>query len=123
MTKWIVSGVLIALTVLFACLKFVWVGFVYFGVSSLSLLCLYWIYERIKLYRKDYHLNFEQAFIAYKADYINYSNSSTEDFENNIQEHYKYFKKMLRREKFIDIFKIIFILMVFVVCIVAMIGI
>lgn len=122
MKKWIISGILVALAILFACLKSVWTGFVYFGIVCLSALCLFWIYVRIKLYIKVYHTDFNKQFIGYKADYINTYNIREEDFENILTSHVKEFKKLLRREKIVDIFKILFIMSVFVVCIVAIIG-
>ena len=123
MKKWIISGILTGLTILFACLKPVWTGFVFLGITCMALLSAYTIYYLIKLYIRDYYTNFEKAFIAYKADYINYNNSSSKEFEENLDKHLSYFKKRLRREKAVDIFKIIFVLTILIVCIIVMIGI
>lgn len=74
------------------------------------------------MYIKDYYINFDKEFAAYKADTINVTNISSEDFDNNLSSHKKDFKKLLRRDKLIDIFKILFIVSLFAVCIIAMIG-
>lgn len=121
MKKWIISGVLVLLCILFASLKSVWTGFIYLGISSLCLLCIYWIYLRILLYIKDYHTNFDKAFISYKADYVNSMNITAQEFEANLILHLKEFKKLLRREKFVDIFKILFIIAIVVSCIIAIV--
>lgn len=123
MIKWIISGILAGLTILFACLKSVWAGFIYLGISCAVLLCGYCIYLQIKMYIRDYRTNFEKAFIRYKADYINYNNVSAEEFDNDIDSHLSYFKKRLRREKAVDIFKILFVLSILVVFVIVMIEI
>jgi len=123
MIKWIITGLLASLTIGFAFLKSVWAGFIYLGIVCITLLCAYWIYIRIKLYIKDYRTNFEKAFIAYKADYVNTYNITSEEFEKNFDSHLSHFKDMLRKEKAVDIFIILFILVVLIMCIVAMIKI
>lgn len=123
MIKWIITGGLASLTITFACLKSVWAGFIYLGIICITLLCLYWIYIRAVQYKIDYYDNFEKAFIVFKADYVNSSNITTEEFENNQDVYLKEFKKLLRKDKLIDIFKILFIVVVLIVCIVAMIEI
>ena len=122
MKKWIILGVLAALCILFACLKSVWTGFIYLGIASLSLLCVYLVYLRIKLYKRDYYDNFQRAFVVYKADYVNSYNITAEEFENNLPIHMKEFKKLMRREKFVDIFKILAIIAFIVACIIGVIN-
>ena len=121
MTKWIIIAILIALSILFACLKAVWTGFVFFVVACLCLLCFYLMYLQIRKYIKDYHTDFDKIFIGYKAEYVNANNITSEEFESNKEFHIKAFKKLLRREKAIDIFKILFILSLVVAAIIAII--
>lgn len=121
MKKWIILGVLLALTILFAILKSVWTGFVYFAIASLTLMCLYITYLLIKKYIFDYHANFESEFLGYRADYINSNNITREEFDDKLTFHLKSFKKILKKEKFIDIFKILFVISIFAVCIVTII--
>lgn len=121
MTKWVISGIFAILCIVFAMLKSVWTGFIYFAITFLSLLCLFLVFLRIKLYIKEYHTDIEKEFKGYKADYINTNNISEEEFEANKLFHLKKFKKNLRSYKFIDIFKILFILSIVAICIFAII--
>ena len=121
--NWTIIGLLVSLIITFACLKTAWAGFVYFGISCIVLLCAFIIYLRIKLYIKDYYTNYDKAFIVFRAEIINTSNMTSEDFDNNIQSYQKEFNKLLRREKMIDIFKMLFIVTVLVVSIIAIIKI
>lgn len=123
MIKWIVSSIFIVLSLLFACLKSVWAGFLYLAIISLASLCIYLTILRIKCYIKDFHINFEKAFIVYKADYVNTYNITSEEFENHLIDHLREFEKLLKREKFVDLFKILFILSLLVVCVVALLNI
>lgn len=121
MIKWIISGVLIIFSLIFSILKSVWAGFIYLGVICLSLLCLYWIYIRVNLYILEYHKNFDKEFLMYKADKINSTDISSEDFENNKAFYVKKFKKSLRKDKLIDLSKIFFMLTLFIVCMITLI--
>ena len=116
--KWIISAILLALVIIFTALKSVWSGFVYFAIPFMALLCLYWIVLLILYYKEDYYDNFEEDFRRFKAETVNTYNVSTEEFENNINFYIKKLKKSLRFDKTIDVFKIIFVLTIFVIFIV-----
>ena len=96
MIKWIIIGLLTALTITFAFLKSVWAGFIYLGISFLSLLAIYILYIRIRKYIIDYYTNFEKAFVRYRADYINSYNITINQFEENLEEHKRTFKDLLK---------------------------
>lgn len=121
MIKWIIVGVLTALTITFAFLKSVWTGFIYLGISFLSLLAIYVLYIRIRKYITDYYTNFEKAFVRYRADYINSHNITSQEFEQNIEEHQKTFKDLFRKEKAVDMFIMLFILTILIVSIISII--
>lgn len=116
----IVSGILLVLMIVSACLKSVWAGFIYFAMSFLILLCIYWLANMIIHYLEDYYYSFEEEFKEYRAEIINSSLLSSQEFDQNKEEYIKKYKKSLRKYKFIDISKMIFVLMVIVICIIAM---
>lgn len=118
--NFIVSAVLIILMITTLFLKSVWLGFMYFSLSFLILLCVYWIVNLILYYLQDYYYSFEEDFMQYRAEVINDSLVTTASFDENKELYIKKFKKSLRKYKLIDIAKMIFLLMVVVVCIVAM---
>ena len=80
MIKWIISGCLLGLAILFVCLKSVWTGFLYLSLAFLCALCLFWVYIRIKIYIRDYHTNFDKAFVNYKADVLNNTNATAGNY-------------------------------------------
>ncbi len=114
MKKWIASGVLIALIILFACIKSVWSGFIYFSLAFLGILCILWVVLLTYYYIEDYYKHFDEDFKQYKAEIINDYNIDTIDFEGNIELYIKKYKKSLRLDKFIDICKIVFVIAIFV---------
>jgi len=111
---------LIVLIVLFVCLKSLWEGFMYFSLSFLSLLSLYWLFNYIIYYLEDYYYNFESDFIEYKAELINSTSLTSQEIENDLNQYIKKYKKSIRKYKLIDITKILFFVMVFVICMVSM---
>ncbi len=111
---------LLIVAVVTACLNDFWAGFVYFSLTSLSALCIYWGVIFILRYREDYFLSFQEEYKFYKINLINSSNLTLEDIEKNDKYYIKKFKKTLLRDKVIDIFKIILAFMFAIICIVAM---
>lgn len=111
---------LLIVAVVTACLNDFWACFVYFSLTSLSALCIYWGVIFILRYREDYFLSFQEEYKFYKINLINSSNLTLEDIEKNDKYYIKKFKKTLLRDKVIDIFKIILALMFAIICIVAM---
>ena len=120
MKKWFITGGLLALLILFIILRSVWAGFVYFAISVLMVICLYWTVLFILSYIEVYYKNFEADFKSYKANIINTTNMTSQEFEENLVFHIKNFKKSQRMSKAIDIFKILFIFTIFVVIIVVL---
>ncbi|MBO5394941.1 MAG: hypothetical protein J6A28_03450 [Clostridia bacterium] len=118
--KYIVTAVLASLIILSGCLKGVWSGFIYFAVSFLALLSLYWGAVLIYKYIDDYKWQFEEDFAYYKAQTINSTSITEKDFEAARALYVKKFKRTLVRDKIIDIFKILFCLSMVVICIVAL---
>ncbi len=112
--RWLISAILIAFTILFIALKSVWSGFVFIALPFLTLFCIYWIVILIIDYINDYHKHFDDEFIRYRTEMINFKNVTPEEFEQNLQLHIKKFKKSLRFDKFIDICKILFVISVFI---------
>ncbi len=121
MKRWLISAILIALTILFIALKSVWSGFVYIALPFLALFCIYWTVILIIFYIQDYYKNFNDEFSHYRAEIINYKNISSEEFERNLPLHIKAFKKSLRFDKFVDIGKILFVLTVCIIIFVVVI--
>jgi len=92
----------------------------YFSLSFLSLLSLYWLFNYIIYYLEDYYYNFESDFIEYKAELINSTSLTSQEIENDLNQYIKKYKKSIRKYKLIDITKILFFVMVFVICMVSM---
>ena len=59
--KIIITSILAGLIILTACLKNVWTGFVYFSVSFLAALCLFWCGMFIYSYIENYKWHFENG--------------------------------------------------------------
>ena len=116
----IISFILALVMVVSICLKSVWGGFIYFSLSSLTLLGIFWFINLIINFLEDYYYSFEEDFKEYKAEMINSTALTSETFEENRPLYIKKYKKSLRRYKFIDICKMLFLLMVVVICIVVM---
>ncbi len=116
----IITVSLLIVALVTACLNDVWAGFVYFSLSSLTVLCLYWGVIFIFRYREDYFINFQEDYKFYKINLINSSNLTLEDIEKNDKFYIKKFKKTLIRDKIVDIFKILLAFVFAIICIVAM---
>lgn len=115
-----VTASLLALIILTICLRSLWIGFMYFSLSFLIILCFYWFVYLILLYLEDYYYCFDEDFIKYKAELINSSNITILEFEQNQLFYIKKFKKSMRKYKLIDIFKILFLLTVIIIALVSM---
>ena len=74
----------------------------------------------IVYYVEDYYFSFDEDFKEYKAELINSTNVTSEQFEENLNLYIKDYKKSIRKFKAIDIFKILFLLVVIILCILAM---
>ncbi len=121
MKNFLVTIILLSLTVLFASLQMYWGGLVYFALSCLIILCIYWIVIFCRQYYFDYHLSFDEEFKIYCVNIINSTSVTTQYVNENIEYYKKQFKKSLIRDKLIDISKILVALSIMVVCIVGMI--
>ena len=108
------------LAVGFALLKDVWGGFIIFSISFLCLFCLYLAAVFIYQYLSDYKWGFEEDFAYYKAEMINSTAISEEEFENHRDAFIKKYKNSIARDKMIDIIKIVMSIMGAIICIVAL---
>jgi hypothetical protein len=72
-------------------------------------------------YVEDYHINFEQYFEEYRNEEIALKRISTEEFEKNREEFIKKYKKIILRDKIVDICKILCLLAFIVICIIAIV--
>lgn len=117
MWRFIVTAVGVALIATFGALKNTWAGFNYFALVFTCLLCLYWIISlSIDYYYKFIKVD-EQEFKLYKAQLVNYKNIPLSDIELNEKLYIKKFKKSQRKDKLIEIGKILFLLGIFIGCI------
>lgn len=105
--KYWVLGALGLLAVVTGALKDLWGGFSYIALSFLVLFCLYLAAVFIYQYLEDYKWHFDEDFAYYKAETINTSALSEEEFEKNREIFIKKYKNSIAREKTIDIFKIL----------------
>ncbi len=119
--KWIVSSILVFMSVLFALLKDVFSASVYISLSFLILLSAYWTVEFIVGYIFSFHKKFEERFEMYLVYLINSSELTSEDIQMGRESLKKKFKKSLRREKLIEIGKILVAVTIMITTIVILI--
>ncbi len=122
MRNFLVTLILLVLIILFVSLQSLWGGLVYFALSFLIVLCIYWIVIFILQYINDYYKSFDEDFKFYCIDLINSTNMTTSEVNENIEELKKDYKKSLIRDKIIDIAKILVAVSVIAACIAGMIA-
>ena len=114
MRNWIVSIVLVVLAVIFGLLTYVWANFLYFSVTLLALLALYWTVELILDYVFEYKTCFQEKFDLYKAKIVNTTSYTSDDIEKGQSSFKKRFKRTLLRDKTVDLLKIFIALGIFI---------
>ena len=117
----IVTLLSILLLILFAVLKTIWIGFVYFAIVTLIGICLYWIVIISINYIYEYRTNLLSGFKFFCAKIINSSNVTTQMIEDDKENYIKKYKKSLVKEKVIEWVKILFLLSIIIVSIVAIV--
>ena len=116
----LVTGILIVLIVLFAALQSFWQGCLYFALSFMIILSIYWIVIFILQYIEDYYKSFDDDFKAYCVELINRTELTTSQVSSNIEFYKKRYKKTLIRDKLIDIAKMFVALSIIIACIIGM---
>lgn len=104
---YIISAVIIVLSIVFALLINVWDGFTYFVLSLLTLLSLAWAGHLIRYYLMDFKEQAEEEFKLFKAETVNVKNITSEEFDKNEQAFRKEYNKKLVKYRIIHISKII----------------
>lgn len=122
MRNFLVTLILLVLIILFVSLQSLWGGLVYFALSFLIVLAIYWIIIFILQYINDYYKSFDEDFKFYCIDLINSTNMTTSEVNENIEELKKDYKKSLIRDKIVDIAKILVAVSVIAACIAGMIA-
>ena len=104
---YIISAVIIVLCIIFALLIDVWASFSYFVLSLMTILTLVWAGYLIYNYVTDFKKQLDDDFAYYKAEKINSTSVTSNEFEKNEQAYRKEFNKSARKTKFLEICKII----------------
>ena len=104
---YIISAVIIVICIILALLINVWSGFSYFVLSLMTALTLVWAGYLIYNYVTDFKKQLEEEFAYFKAEKINTTSVTSEEFENNELTYRKEFNKSAKRSKFFEICKII----------------
>ena len=104
---YIISAFIIVLCIIFALLIDVWAGFSYFVFSFMTLLTLVWAGYLIYNYLTDFKKQLEEDFAFFKAEKINATNVTSEEFEKNEQAYRKEFNKRTTKTKIFEICKIV----------------
>ena len=104
---YIISAVIIVLCVIFALLIDVWGSFSYFVLALMTVFSLVWAGFLIYNYMTDFKKQLEEDFSYYKAEKINSTSVTSEEFEKNEQAYRKEFNKSARKSKIFEICKII----------------
>lgn len=107
MIKFIVTSVLVVLTIIFGCLQTVWAGFAYFALAFGCVVSLMWtiilLYEYFQDYKRE---NLEEQYRIYCAQLVNSTALTLDLIKSHDKIYYKKFKKTLVKEKLIEWFKI-----------------
>lgn len=104
---YIISAVIIVLCIIFALLIDVWASFSYFVLSLMTILTLVWAGYLIYNYVTDFKKQLDDDFAYYKAEKINSTSVTSEEFEKNELAYRKEFNKSTRKTKLLEICKII----------------
>ena len=104
---YIISASIIALCIVFALLINVWAGFQIFVLTLMSALSLVWAGFLIYNYLTDFKKQLADEFSYFKAEKINSTTVTSEEFEKNELAYEKEYQKTTRRAKFFEICKII----------------
>lgn len=97
---YIVTSILVVLAGLFAILNRFWVGFAYFVLTCLCLLCLFWGAWQIYKYHTDFKQDMAKQFVFFKANKINNTNITEEVFDKNLKIYQKEFKRKTFKDRF-----------------------
>ncbi len=104
---YIISAVIIVLCIIFALLIDVWASFSYFVLSLMTALTLVWAGYLIYNYVTDFKKQLDDDFAYYKAEKINSTSVTSEEFEKNELAYRKEFNKSTIKTKLLEICKII----------------
>lgn len=104
---YIISAVIIVLCIIFALLIDVWASFSYFVLSLMTALTLVWAGYLIYNYLTDFKKQLDEDFDYFKAEKINSTSVTSEEFEKNELAYRKEFNKSARKTKLLEICKII----------------
>lgn len=96
---YIVTAGLIALAALFAILNKVWSGFVYFVLSSMLLLALFWAVWLIFQFFTTYKQELDESFKYYRAKKVGEGQISAEAFDAAEKTYRKQFEKSMLKDK------------------------
>ena len=110
MLNLIITAVAVALIVTFGLLNSVWAGFSYFAIFFFASICIYWLYVLISSYIYQYKNKLEEKYQLYCASLVNNSSVTMEEIAKNNEVYVKQFKRTLRREKAIEICKILVVI-------------
>lgn len=104
---YIISAVIIVLCIIFALLIDVWASFSYFVLSLMTALTLVWAGYLIYNYLTDFKKQLDEDFDYFKAEKINSTSVTSEEFKKNELAYRKEFNKSTRKTKLLEICKII----------------
>ncbi len=96
---YIVTAILVVLTALFAILNRVWAGFVYFALSALLVLSLFWGVWLIYMYFTDFKLQLAQQYKYFRAKKIGEGQTTESVFNQNEASFKKEFNKSVLKDK------------------------
>ncbi len=116
-----ITGGAVILAALFAILNRFWTGFVYFVLSSLLVLALFWGVWLIYKYFTDFKKELKERFVLYKANKINSTNATSDVVDANESAYLKQFNRLVLKDKIIKWFIILFCFSVAVMFVIGMI--
>lgn len=103
----VISACIIVLCIIFAFLIDVWEGFSYFVLAFMAVLSLVWAGYLIVNYLTDFKRQLNDNFAYYKAEKINSTSVTSEEFDKNELAYRKEYNKTTCKSKILEICKII----------------
>lgn len=118
---YIVTAIIFVLVAIFALVVKFWAGFVYFVLALLLLLSLFWFLWFIYRYNTALKTELQEKYEIYKAEKINKTHMSIEEYNQNEVAYKKEFSKLAIKDKLRYVGLMLFCLAIAVAMLTAMI--
>ncbi len=118
---YIITMIALALAGIFALLVKVWTGFMYFVLTMLMLLAIFWGVWQIYKYFTEFKQLTEKKYALFKAQTINANNLTIESYALQEKAYQKIFNKKILKDKIVHWLIVLFCFSIAISFLVAMI--